>query len=55
MQRDYGHSVSGLGPKQTAEDVAIGRRLPRTPAAGSLSIRTGEAPRRPQRHRAGIH
>lgn len=22
MQRDYGHSVSGLGPKQTAEDVA---------------------------------
>ncbi len=22
MQRDYGHSVSGLGPKQTADDVA---------------------------------
>jgi short-subunit dehydrogenase len=22
MERDYGHSVSGLGPKQTAEDVA---------------------------------
>jgi short-subunit dehydrogenase len=23
MRRDYGHSVTGLGPKQTAEDVAL--------------------------------
>ena len=56
MERDFGHQVSGLGPKQSVDDVARAIVAMRPPAAAEVYPHRDVArARRPQRPRAGIH
>ena len=40
MERDYGYSVSGLGPKQSVDEVARGHRAMHRSGRAPRSIRT---------------
>ena len=56
MERDFGHQVSGLGPKQPVEHVAraIVAVLPQADGRGLSAPRLARPPD-PQRDRAGVH
>ena len=56
MARDYGHSVSGLGPKQSVDDVAraiVGVRAPAAP--GGLPARMSQGARGLNAVGSGLH
>ena len=56
MERDFGHHVSGLGPKQPVDHVARAIvQCIRTAAAGGLSASHVARTRDPQRDRADVH
>ena len=56
MERDFGHEVSGLGPKQSVDHVAARHRRLHPPAAAEVyPHRASRGLADPQRHRAGVH
>ena len=57
MARDFGHRISGLGPKQTVDDVAARHRRGASSGRGQRSTptRSSRGLTRAQRAAAGVH